>query len=72
MTNLRIIWGADGIARAINRSPDYVRRTLAMMPNSPVHRAGRRYWCYEDELRAFFDHLARKNPLTPSLAHTIP
>lgn len=60
MMKLDIVWGADGIARVINRSANYVRRTLAFMPDSPVHRAGRLYWAYEDELRQFFDRLARQ------------
>jgi len=56
----KIIWGAAAIGANINRSADYVRRTLSQMPNSPVHRAGRRYWSYEADLRYFFDHLAGK------------
>lgn len=58
MSDLQIIWGADAIGRAINRSAKYVRYTLADEPNTPVHRAGKRYWAYVDELRSYFDHLA--------------
>lgn len=73
MTNLRIIWGADAIGRSINRSAKYVRQTLAAMPGTPVHRAGRRYWAYADELRTFFDHLAgRKGSLKSTLGHKKP
>jgi hypothetical protein len=74
-TNLGIVWGADGIARVINRSPDYVRRTLAKMPDSPVHQTGRRYWAYPGELRSFFDHLAgktHKNPQEPTFSQFNP
>lgn len=62
----KMIWGAKDIGRHINRGPDYVRTSLAKMPNSPVHRAGRRYWAYEDELQGFYKQLAGKpytNPL---------
>jgi hypothetical protein len=72
MSSLGIIWGADGIARAINRSPDYVRRTLAKMPGSPVHRAGRSYWSNADDLRSFFDHLAEKKPVKPTSSQLRP
>jgi hypothetical protein len=59
MSPSKIIWGASAIAAAINASPDFVRRTLVGMPDSPVHRCGRRYWAFEAELRAFFRRLSR-------------
>lgn len=63
MSKLNLIWGADAIGHVIGRSDKYVRETLANMPNSPVHRAGRRYWAHADELQAYFDTLAgRKVP----------
>jgi len=58
----KIIWGADAIGRVIGRSPDFIRRTLSARPDSPVHRFGRRYWAYEDELTAYFARLAKQKP----------
>lgn len=63
----KMIWGAVAIGREINRSGDYVRRGLARMPASPVHRVGRRYWAYQDELRDFFERLARTSHTNPLL-----
>lgn len=73
VSNLQIIWGADAIGRAINRSAKYVRQTLAAMPNTPVHRIGRRYWVYADELREFFDRLAgQKGSIKATSGHKKP
>ena len=49
-----VIWGCKAIGRAINRSADYVRDTLAKQPGSPVRREGREYYARRDELDAFF------------------
>lgn len=56
-----IIWGAKDIGREIGRSADYVRRTLAKMPNTPVHRdnTGRLY-CFRTGLQDYFRRLAAK------------
>jgi len=70
MSGPKIIWGADAIGLAIGRGPDFVRRTLILMPNSPVHRCGRRYWAFEDELLGFFRHLCRKNTNKPTLTQS--
>jgi hypothetical protein len=56
----RKLWGAKGIGRAIGRSESFVRKTLARMPDSPVHRFNRELWADEDELFAFFDRLASR------------
>lgn len=46
----RIIWTASGIARRLGCGEDYVRRTLANLPGSPIQRKGRRLYTFEDEL----------------------
>lgn len=56
----RVLWGAKNIGRAIGRSEGFVRKTLARMPDSPVHKLNREFWVDEDELFRFFDRLARR------------
>lgn len=56
----RKIWGAKEIGRAIGRTEGFVRKTLARMPGTPVHRLNRELWADEDELFAFFDRLASR------------
>ena len=63
-----IIWTAKGIGREIGCSADFVRDTLQRMPGSPVHRLGKRYWAHRDELKSFFEHLAK----SPELAQPTP
>lgn len=46
----RILWTAGGIARRLNCGEDYVRRTLAVLPGSPIRKKGRRLYAFEDEL----------------------
>ena len=65
-----VIWGADAIGRAIGREASWVRKTLAKMPNTPVHRMpGKKrdggYWAYPHDLRSFFDQIAGKDQLNP-------
>lgn len=48
-----VIWTAEAIAARISRSPDFVRRRLANMPDSPIRRLGGRYYVFADELEAF-------------------
>ena len=50
----RIIWTADGIARRIGTSADFVRDRLVHMPGSPVKQIGGRYCAVEEDLIAFF------------------
>lgn len=57
------IWGCKAIGRAINRSPDFVRDTLAKVPGSPVRRLGREYYVIASELREFMT--APLDPKTP-------
>lgn len=59
----RFIWGADAIGHAIGRSEDYVRKTLARMPGSPISKINGRYVTTEDKLFTFLDRLARINPV---------
>ena len=47
------IWGCKAIGRSINRSPDFVRGTLAKLPGTPVRRLGREYYVIASELRDF-------------------
>ena len=49
----RVIWTASGIGRRIGRSPDYVRKTLAYLPGSPVKRINKSYVAIESDLLAF-------------------
>lgn len=49
----RIIWTASGIARRLGCGEDYVRRTLARQPGSPIRRKGRRLYAFEDDLLAW-------------------
>lgn len=56
----RKIWGAKDIGRAIGRGESFVRKTLARMPGTPVHKLNRELWADEDELFSFFDKLARR------------
>jgi hypothetical protein len=46
----KIIWTASGIARRLGCGEDYVRRTLAGLPGSPIRRKGRRLYAFDDEL----------------------
>lgn len=49
-----IIWTADAIGKRIGRSAAYVRRTLAKMPGTPIHRhGGGNLFVDEMELAAF-------------------
>ena len=49
-----IVWTADAIGRRIGRSADYVRRTLAKLPGTPVKRHGRgNLYALEVDLVAF-------------------
>ena len=57
----KIVWGAKAIAARINRSPDYVRNTLAKLPGTPVHQPdGRSYCAVERDLVEFFQSSANK------------
>lgn len=56
----RIIWGAAAIAGRIRRSEDFVRRTLAKLPDTPVRKVGGQFCASEDELLAFFSGRAGK------------
>lgn len=58
--SMEIIWTAEGIGRAIGRSAAFVRRKLAAMPASPVHRFGGRYWAFRDELLDYFEREGSK------------
>ncbi len=49
-----LIWGAKAIGQRINRSPEFVRRTLAKQPNSPVRNVGGKIYAVEAELLKFF------------------
>ena len=49
-----VIWGCKAIGQAIGKSGDYVRDTLAKLPDTPVRRQGREYYARADELDAFF------------------
>jgi hypothetical protein len=56
----KIIWTAAAIGQTIGRSPDYVRRTLARLPGSPVQRIGRgNFYAVEAELLSFWHRLMK-------------
>ena len=61
----RVLWTADGIARRIGTSPDYVRDTLAKIPGSPVKKIGRRYCALEADLIEFFRSYPDQAQLIP-------
>lgn len=46
----RIIWTAGSIARRLGCGEDYVRKTLARQPGTPIRKRGRRLYCFEREL----------------------
>ena len=50
----KILWGADTIAARIGTSEDFVRRTLARVPGSPVKKVAGRWCAVEDELMKLF------------------
>ncbi|WP_293720913.1 hypothetical protein [Stappia sp.] len=64
-TPARVLWTADGIARRIGTSPDYVRDTLAKIPGSPVKKIGRRYCAIEADLIEFFRSYPDNSQLIP-------
>ena len=49
-----IIWTADAIGARIGCSADYVRDTLAALPDSPVKKIGGRWCAHEDDLIRYF------------------
>jgi hypothetical protein len=53
----KIIWTAAAIGARVGASADFVRDTLANMPNSPVKRLDRRFYALEDDLIDFFRNL---------------
>ena len=46
----RIIWTAGGIAARLGCGEDFVRKTLALLPGSPIRKKGRRLYAFEGEL----------------------
>lgn len=52
-TTANIIWTAKGIAKYLGCSPEYVRRTLASEPDTPIRQRGRRMYVYRADLDAF-------------------
>ena len=53
MTAPRIIWTAQAIAAHIGRSEDFVRKTLASEPGTPIRKKGRRLYAFADDLIAY-------------------
>ncbi|MGE0283320.1 MAG: hypothetical protein AB7F09_15820 [Parvibaculaceae bacterium] len=51
---VKILWGAETIARKIGTSGDFVRDKLIHIEGSPVKKIGGRYCASEAELLAFF------------------
>ncbi|WP_404404909.1 hypothetical protein [Pelagibacterium halotolerans] len=49
----KIIWTAGGIAARLGCGEDYVRRTLAALPGTPIKKKGRRLYAFEDDLIAW-------------------
>lgn len=49
----RIIWTAAAIAGRLGCGEEYVRRTLAKLPGSPIHQKGRRLYAFEADLMAW-------------------
>lgn len=54
----RIIWTASAIAKRIGRSEDYVRKTMAHEPGTPIKKRGRRLYVFEQELMAYLGEAA--------------
>lgn len=51
---VKMLWGAETIARKIGTSADFVRDRLVHEDGSPVKKIGGRYCAIEAELIAFF------------------
>lgn len=51
--NDAVLWGAKAIGDRIGRSPEYVRRTLAKLPDSPIKTVGRELCVGERRLLEF-------------------
>lgn len=51
---IKVLWGAETIARKIGTSGDFVRDRLVDEPGSPVRKIGGRYCAIEADLIAFF------------------
>lgn len=49
----RLIWTAKAIADRLGCSVQFVRRTLAKEPGSPIRQRGRKLYVYETALEQF-------------------
>jgi hypothetical protein len=50
----RVIWTAAAIGHCVGCSPDFIRRQIANLPDSPVKKIAGRYCALESELMKFF------------------
>lgn len=51
--NDRIIWTAGSIARRLDCGEDFVRRTLAHLPGTPIRKKGQCIYVFENDLITF-------------------
>ncbi|MDG3575716.1 hypothetical protein P7F60_04915 [Rhizobium sp. YJ-22] len=49
----RIIWTLPAIGRRIGVGADFIRDTIAKMPNTPIKDIGGRYYVFENDLLEF-------------------